>query len=248
MVNFYKVNDEKVYVFILTLKENSNWRKENVLKNTIHNPNINICHAIDGSDEKLVKKIIKDFCIFLPKRDPEWSRFRLGNYGRLGRWLSTIMLMKYSIDMNRKIIVMEDDMLIPSNFDFEFEKYIHMEKNGVLGEWGDAYFFTPEACKRFFRDYLYKEGIIHNDDNAIIKEFKDVFFWKILSRENYEIPMEERGKEVSSLHHRKHEIDFYNIPPGVNIVLLDKVLFTNDEESIQHQFTNYDDNFESIEK
>mgnify|MGYP001162847140 CR=1 FL=1 len=236
-MKFYRYNEEqKIYIFILTLIENSDWRKRNVKRNIENNPKINVCHAVDASNEELVKKLIREFAIFLPERDPKWLKFRLYNYGRLGRWLSTIMLMKYSIDTNRKLIVMEDDLLLPKDFNFQFEKYVDSDEIAVLGEWGDAYFFTPEACKQFFENYLYKEGIQHNDDNAIIKEYKKVIRFSIISRNDYAVPMIDRGNEPSAVHKRDNKVDFSNVPVSKNMVLLEQRIFEHDDEPILEQF------------
>ena len=125
-MKYYSYRQSKIYVFILTLRNTSNWRKHNVEQNIINNPNINICYGIDGYDKNLIQNLLKSYNIQLSeierdKIEREHLRegkklWRLTNYGKLGRWLSTLMLMKYSIDMKYNIIIIEDDILLPPNF------------------------------------------------------------------------------------------------------------------------------------
>ena len=243
-MKYYLYNNIKIYVFMLTLKTTSNWRKENVKQNVINNPNINICYGIDGYDIELIKKIFKFYRIPLPQVvRTQWELqriakgnqlFKLTNYGKLGRWLSTIMMMKYSIDLGCHIILLEDDLLLPPNFDFQFPQYINYPDIVTLGLWGDGYYFTPQACIKFLQ-LVYHIGILNNDDNMIIDQ-KTTKNLSICPRTKYGV--KDRDIEASSIQARNQTIDFINIPLIQNKNwkrLFSEKIFTNMDQ-IQEQF------------
>ena len=234
MLKYYQIGDEKIYVIILTLRNTSLWRRTNVLKNIKNNPKINRCFGIDGNDKLLTQNLIRKYNIYFPK--PKLSSYILENYGRLGRWLSTIMFMKYSMDTNRKIVVLEDDLLLPVNFDFQFERYKDMKNIVRLGMWGDAYFFEPNSCRDFFKQHLYTRGIVTNDDNEIIDEYKAPLI-SVISRKNYGVPLLYREHQVSSIKARARIDNFSNIPKNNEMTLLTKRIWSyNSHNDIYHKF------------
>ena len=132
MLKYFEVGKERIYVFILTLNNTSSWRKANVLENIKIIPRLT-CYGIDGNNKHLTQSLLKNIIFILILGLKRSNKIILETYGRLGRWLSTIMLMKYSMDTGRKIIVFEDDLLLPRNFNFQFSKYMNHGKIVRLG-------------------------------------------------------------------------------------------------------------------
>ena len=94
--------------------------------------------------------------------------------------------------------------------------------------------------KGFFHDYLYKFGIVVNDDNAIIFEFERSKRFEIVCREEFGIPTNERGDELSSLNARDDPIDFINEASSTEMVLLSKKIFQDTDITILEQFIKHD--------
>lgn len=242
-MNYYNYNNEKIYIFLLTLKDTSDWRKENIKQNKINNPKINICYGIDGYNSNLIQELIKKYNIPLPERvlnDKNKPLWKLSHYGKLGRWLSTIMITKLSYDLDINVIVIEDDILLPPNFDFQFNKYINNKGIVRLGEWGDGYYFNKMSSK-FFLELVYSKGIITNDDNMIIDEVSTKKF-NLLSRIDYGVCNDKRNNELSSIEIRNKPIDFV-FDPIIKIInkntwryLLQKRIIRTLNKAIDKQF------------
>jgi hypothetical protein len=240
MLKYFEVGKEKIYVFILTLNNTSLWRKANVLENIKYNPKINICYGIDGNNKHLTQSLLKKYNIHFDIMNlKSRNKIILETYGRLGRWLSTIMLMKYSMDTGRKIIVFEDDLLLPRNFNFQFSKYMNHGKIVRLGEWGDAYFLDPNACRYFLVNHVYERGIITNDDNEIIFYYKAPFF-PLIQRQDFGIATILRKNEKSSIESRVKMDNFTNVARGKKKILVSNRIWEHDSnKEINSEFTNY---------
>lgn len=181
-IKSYKYKGIPIYIFILTLKNASPWRQQLVRGNITRNPNINLLYAIDGNDiSKMTNYITSNKISFVdPKR---WKSARGKSLGTIGRWLSTIQVAKLSFDTNSHIIVLEDDLELPTNFDFQFHRYLNNNRKIVrLGVWGDGYHFSPRASK-FFLNSIYNNPINIADD-VFIKRHPNTHL-DILSRNVY---------------------------------------------------------------
>lgn len=165
-IKYYQYNGIPIYIFILTLKNASPWRQQLVRGNIARNPNINLLYAIDGNDiSKMTKYITSNMISFVDHK--RWRGRRGKSLGIMGRWLSTIQVAKLSFDTNSHIIVLEDDLELPNNFDFQFDRYLNNNRKIVrLGEWGDGYHFSPRASKIFLKS-IYNNPIYQADDNYI---------------------------------------------------------------------------------
>ena len=117
-LKYYTYKKEAIYIFILTLKDTLDWRVTLVNNNISKNPKINKLYGIDGNNKIKIQSLIKSNYISLPKK---WINNKNKTYGKLGRWLSTILIAKLSLMNKSKIIVLEDDLNIPTNFDFKFK-------------------------------------------------------------------------------------------------------------------------------
>ena len=162
-IKSYQYNGIPIYIFILTLKNATHWRQQLVRGNIARNPNINRLYAIDGNDiPKMTHYITSNKISF--DNHKRWNRGRGKSLGTIGRWLSTIQVAKLSFDTNSHIIVLEDDLELPTNFDFQFHRYLNNNRKIVrLGQWGDGYHFSPRASK-FFLNNIYNNPINIADD------------------------------------------------------------------------------------
>ena len=162
-IKSYQYNGIPIYIFILTLKNASPWRQQLVRGNIARNPNINLLYAIDGNDiPKMTNYITSNKISFVDHK--RWKSARGKTLGTMGRWLSTIQVAKLSFDTNSHIIVLEDDLELPNNFDFQFDRYLNNNRKIVrFGVWGDGYHFSPRASK-FFLNSIYNNPIYQADD------------------------------------------------------------------------------------
>lgn len=204
-MRFYRYESSKIYVVMLSLQSTSKWRQDNVEQNVINNPNINVVHGVDGGNGGKIRSLIAKYNIPLPLSLQTGKNERF--YGKLGRWLSTIMLAKLSMDLGLQLVILEDDLLLPPDFEFPLELLSKRTKSiYCLGTWGDGYFFNPASSRSFLRK-VYRDGIVMNNDQ-MIKRLPSTKSINLVSRNQYGIEENKRDDEVSSIRVRSQPIDF----------------------------------------
>ena len=207
-LKYYTYKKEAIYIFILTLKDTLDWRVTLVNNNISKNPKINKLYGIDGNNKIKIQSLIKSNYISLPKK---WINNKKKTYGKLGRWLSTILIAKLSLMNKSKIIVLEDDLNIPTNFDFKFKKYINASDSIVrLGKYGDGYYFNPKSSLLFLKK-VYKIGLLKPDD-LFIMQLTPSKKKNIISRKRYAQQKNlKKGTDKSSINVRNEYVDYYNL-------------------------------------
>ena len=207
-MNYYTYDGHKIYICILTMLDTHDWRKKIVNENIKKNPKINKIVGINGSDIQLVKNLVVNNNLKLDREKFLLSKWSYCTYGKLGRWLSSILTAKLSMDTNTNIILIEDDLELPKNFNFCFEKWFKLSKHIIrLGSWGDGYFFNPKSSRKFLTN-VYERGIIGNNDHFMMC-FTPNRHYSIISREKYGSPLSKANHpKYSSIKKRSREIDF----------------------------------------
>lgn len=132
-------------------------------------PNLKMFKAIDW-------KCDWDFIHnFFKKYEITTKNLPVNSKGKFARWISVILFAKYVYDTKSNgSILLEDDVLLPHNFNFKLGKYsnCHFVK---LSKWGEGYYMDYIGARKFL-NAVYKNGISYHNDIFIMKFVKDRVF------------------------------------------------------------------------
>jgi hypothetical protein len=119
---------------------------------------------------------------FFKKYEITTKNLPVNSKGKFARWISVILFAKYVYDTKSKgSILLEDDVLLPRNFNFKLEKYsnCHFVK---LSKWGEGYYMDHIGARKFLKA-VYINGISHHNDIFIMKFVNEKLF-KIIEPEH----------------------------------------------------------------
>ena len=128
-------------------------------------PGLNHMNALEfGNDWELVKKLFDHFKIPIAKKILGRGR------GKICRWATVIMFVKYVYDIKSDInmLCIEDDIKLFKGFDFRFDQWSEEERFVKLSQWGE-FFACNQHTAREFLNKLYDVGINENNDQWVMK-------------------------------------------------------------------------------
>ena len=154
-----RMKPEEIEIAVILL-ERIGERVDNVKILKRHFPSLKIFKAIDWKqDWRLIKK-------FLLKNKIPVIKLHWNTRGKYARWVSVLMACKYVIDNESEIILLEDDVLLPSGFDFQFSKWYGKGDFVKLSKWGEAYYMNKKGASKLIKN-MYTIGIYHHNDMFI---------------------------------------------------------------------------------
>jgi len=144
--------------------------------------------------------------------------------GKHARWASLLMALKYIIDMDidNHVVLLEDDVLLPSNFDFGLIDTID-DPFVKWSRWGEAYGIHANSARRFIY-LMYHIGINEHDDNWILDNMQP--FNNIIVHDEHVVVPTNHGNILHTNYAKwpwTHEVTNQG-----NILVNTKLFFSND--------------------
>lgn len=175
----YSMNCPTKLKIIVTHCDDQGRRSNNIKQlKSVYGDQLTVLHAIDAlAHEHHLQKIITEY-----KIPTHMSQLQKKTIGKLGCWLSLIMTVKYIydvIDEDVPVLVLQDDVLIPKDFDFMSDHWSIRNKWYKLTQWNEAFIIDKQVAKTYLQ-LLYSNPISWQNSDRWIMEYIDPQYIKNL--------------------------------------------------------------------
>ncbi len=166
---------------IVTLLERDALRVSNVEGMEEKFPQLKVMAAMDAVEQwDEIRDFIEDWQVPL-KYDNRAGGDQLNKTGKVARWATLIMAMKYVYDLKLgNTVILEDDVNLPAGFDFGEDEWRdgHIAK---LAMWGEGYGVNHTGAEHYLRMVSDAPQISLHSDEFIARKCKKAGRWIINS-------------------------------------------------------------------
>jgi len=167
---FKKKSNKEKPIIIYTLLRRDNTRVKNVMEQLQYFENKGYTVKIlESLDWYLHYEVIVDFFNFfkIPIKKLNVCHNIRGKFARIA---TLALAFKYAFDLDKNLIILEDDVKVPDDFDFDTELY-NKQNFMKLSSAGEGFFIKKEGARSFF-EALYRIPIYKPSDMYIIEVLK----------------------------------------------------------------------------